>query len=555
MSYLLMLKGPNPGERFDLDREKTILGREHPACHVLLRPLTNDGTTPVVSRRHALLTRDEEGNYYIEDGDGAGRPSRNRTLVNGDKLPFPGKRRLHSDDIITVCDFALLFHDSSEADSSSIDGSLSNDGSSVFLTQPTEQLRLLLELTNRLNRTFDLDRLTADVVDVLLDLFRQADRAFLILVDEASGALVSRRRKLRKPDLPVAFSTKIVERCLKTVQGLLSNDARSEFLGSDSVAVLPVRSAICAPLWSQDRSVFGVLLIDTQNDRKPFGQADLNLLMGVASQASIALSNARFYRDSMARERMNRDLILARQVVRSFLPTGLPVVPGYDFFASNESALEVGGDYYDFIDVADERLAILVGDVAGKGVPAALVMARFSAEARACLRGDPDLAGAVRQLNMAMQPLGATDRFVTLAALLLDPAAHTITVVNAGHPSPLVLRRATGALESVTGGADAAPPLGILDDHPFEKHVIALEPGDSVVLFSDGVTDALNVAGGQFGLAALRTVLQNGGTEPSVLGERVLQAVKEHAAGCAQYDDLTLVCVGRTAPDAADLVS
>jgi serine phosphatase RsbU (regulator of sigma subunit) len=286
------------------------------------------------------------------------------------------------------------------------------------------------------------------------------------------------------------------------------------------------------------------LLLDSQNEKRKFVAEDLKLLMAVANQASIALANARYHRDALVRERLNRDLALAREVVKSFLPAELPKVPSYEFFACNESAREVGGDYYDFLPLAGNRLGILVGDVAGKGVAAALVMARFSAEARACLRTVPDLAAAICQLNTLMQPINLTDRFVTLAALMLDLTTHTATVVNAGHPSPL-LRRANGVIEEIVSKADSGPPIGVLDGYPYVARQIVLRPGDVMILFSDGVTDSLDVQRRFLGTQGLHALLAD--LSPHALGTRIVQAVKAHAAGCEQYDDITLVCFGHTA--------
>ena len=145
----------------------------------------------------------------------------------------------------------------------------------------------------------------------------------------------------------------------------------------------------------------------------------------------------------LARERLKLDLELARGVQRSFLPLRLPEVPGYEFFAHYESAYEVGGDYYDFIPLPRQRVAVLLGDVAGKGVAAALLMAKLSADARFCMLTEPDPAAAFTRLNSLMNQSGIADRFVTLVAAILDPASHTVTLVNAGHPPPLIYHRAT----------------------------------------------------------------------------------------------------------------
>jgi serine phosphatase RsbU (regulator of sigma subunit) len=452
---------------------------------------------------------------------------------------------LRNDDVIKICDFSFIFRD--EDSSSFIEASISHSNSSLFLAQPAEKLKLLLEITNRLSHTLEADVPLPYLVETLLQLFKQADRAFVILEDEATGELVVHSHKVQRPEQegPPCYSASIVMQCLETMEGLLSNDVARQFPASDSIQGLALRSVMCAPLWSQDQQGFGVLLVDSRNDRKRFTQEDLNLLMGVAGQASIALANAKFHRNALVQTRVLRDMELAREVVRSFLPAQLPDIPGYEFFAHYQSAREVGGDYYDFIPITDRQLGILVGDVAGKGVPAALVMTRFSAEARACLRTEAELDQAVRKLNALMLPVSLADRFVTLAALVLDPVTHTITAVNAAHPSPL-LRRAAGQLEEVAPRAHSGPPLAVEAGYAYTALRVELQPGDSLVLFSDGVTDALNVHGRQLGISGVRAAVAGNAAPPRMLGERILQAVKDHATGCSQYDDITLVCVGRT---------
>ena len=508
MPHLLVVKGPNSGHQVDLDRARIIVGRE-PECDIALNSAeTGSSKKNVVSRKHAFIER-VKSEYYIEDGDGNGHPSRNGTVVNDAKLPECGRRKLSYSDIIKICDYTFVFLDGPPGESSSsvIEAAIDHDSGSLF-TQTAEKLKLLLEIGNRLSHTLKLDKLLPQVVDSLLQHFKNADRAFLIGRDEGSYELVTRIVKSRRPgnDASEGYSVAIVEQCMEKVQGLLITDPESEFPTSDSVAGLLLRSVMCAPLWSQDGKAFGVMLLDSQDSCRQFTQEDLNLLMGVASQASIALENARYHRDALDRERLDRDLNLAREVAKSFLPAKLPIIPGYEFFAFNESAHEVGGDYYDLIELGGKKLAILLGDVTGKGVAAALVMARFSAEARVHLRTATDLPSAVRQFNTSVQPLTLTDRFVTLAAVLLDPATHTVAVVNAGHPPPLMLRGGTGALETLSSGD--GPPLGVLDRYAYESSQVLLHPGDTMVVFSDGVTEAMDINGRQFGPQGLRLLLQ-----------------------------------------------
>ena len=223
----------------------------------------------------------------------------------------------------------------------------------------------------------------------------------------------------------------------------------------------------------------------------------------------------------------------------------MPEVAGYEFFAHYEAALEVSGDSYDFIPLPDGRLGVTLGDVAGKGIAAAILMALFSAEVRGCLLANPDVAEAVSRLNAGMHQRGLTDRFVTLAVAVVNPASHKVTLVNAGHPSPLLLRRTTGKLEEATPKEVAGVPISVLDGFEYTSCETDLEPGDALFMFSDGVLDALSARDASFGPGGIQAALTGGTFTPRGLGNRLVQAVKQHAAGRNQFDDITLVAFGR----------
>ena len=245
--------------------------------------------------------------------------------------------------------------------------------------------------------------------------------------------------------------------------------------------------------------------------------------------------------------KVQQDLELAHQMQLSFLPQQLPVVPGYEFFAYYESAQEVGGDYYDFVPIG-ERLAIAVGDVAGKGIAAALLMAKLSADTRFSLSTEPELPRAVAKLNGLLYPqTSQTDRFVTLAGAVLDPARHAITMVSAGHMAPLLYRRKRGSLEVAMTRDETGLPLGILDEQEYPSVQVALEPGDCLLLFTDGLTDAQNRRKQSFqGGVGVAGALEGGDPyTPRTLAKRLIRAVKAHSAGCPQHDDITVVCFGR----------
>jgi serine phosphatase RsbU (regulator of sigma subunit) len=247
----------------------------------------------------------------------------------------------------------------------------------------------------------------------------------------------------------------------------------------------------------------------------------------------------------LARERLKLDLELAREVQRGFLPLRLPEVSGYEYFAHYEPASEVGGDYYDFIPLPGQRMATLLGDVAGKGVAAALLMAKLGADARFCILTEAGPAAAVARLNSLMIRSGIADRFVSLLAAVLDPASHTVTLVNAGHPSPLIYRRATCTVEEAISTEATGLPLGIDDGFEYTSCQVSLKPGDCLLAFTDGVTEAMDVNNVQLQTQGICAAVQGAAWSPRGLGERVVKVVQEFAAGRSQHDDIALVGFGR----------
>jgi serine phosphatase RsbU (regulator of sigma subunit) len=587
MAHLVVLKGLNAKQRIRLDKDRILLGR-NANCDIVLP--ANDFA---VSREHACILR-VQNEFFIED-----MGSRNGTFVNNE--PVTERRLLNDNDRIRICDFLYTFHDPKTVDKpplppevrreqtieepeglSTYEASISS-AEHVFLdSQPTEKLRALVEISNNLRRTLDLDQLLPKIADNLFQLFRQADRAFLIIREEVTDRektvdrLIPKVIKTRRPqdESTASYSRSIVRECLRTVQAFLCEDASTDkrFTMSQSIADFRIRSVMCAPLWSQDdvNKAFGVIQVDTQDRSKKFTHEDLNLLMAVASQASIALENARLHEDLLTRERLRRDLELAHQVQLSFLPEQEPQVAGYEFYAHYESAQEVGGDYYDFIPLPPcpeketvppgskeessiprpehQRWAIMLGDVAGKGVPAALLMAKLSSEARFCLLSRTDPAEAITVLNdLLCKHTCHMDRFVTLAAAVLDPAAHTLTLVNAGHPPPLIYRPSSEKVEEAIWKETIGLPLGVLEGPAYRAQSVTLQPGDCVLLYSDGVTDQLDKQNKLIQQHAIRTALKEGIRAPKVLGDRIVKILKQYAAGRPQQDDITLVCFGRTA--------
>jgi serine phosphatase RsbU (regulator of sigma subunit) len=340
----------------------------------------------------------------------------------------------------------------------------------------------------------------------------------------------------------------MVMHCMERSQAILSeNMPRDRRFGqSPLVKELNLRAVLCVPLCSQDGTAFGAIELDTSDQRKRFSKDDLHLLVNVAGQVSLAQENALLHRHQVARQRLLRDLNVARAVQRCFLPQKLPSLAGYDFFAYSEPVHEVGGDYYDFIPLGEGRLAITLGDIAGKGVPAALLMAKLSAEARCILPTEPDAAVALAELNRMLVEYGApTDRFVTFGAAILDPRAHTLTVGSAGQSALLVYRRASGEVEDALPKDLVGIPLGVSEDWTYQTGRLELQPGDCFLACTDSIIGAWNERREPFGRAGMARALAGAPASVPEIGDCLVEGVRQHLGHGGLLDDLTLLCVGR----------
>jgi sigma-B regulation protein RsbU (phosphoserine phosphatase) len=551
MPTLELLTGPKAGTHWPILDERFVIGRAR-TCNAVVDTAPEGGSArqnASVSRRHALITF-TEGKWFIEDGDGDGRKSRNGTYLNDKKLSYPGRRQLRDQDQIRICDIRCVFR--LDPDSTfSVEASVGHSESGPALdAQPARRLRLLLEMSAALRGSLDADAILDRTLEHLFKMFPQAERGLVVFREDHAGPLVI--RSLCTPSGEPAdprFSTSVIRRCLDGVEAVLGNALPTQFPDSDSISGSPSRSLMCTPLWTLGGQALGAVQLDTRTDDRKFTPDDLRLLLGVASQASISLSNARLHSETLALQRRARDLEVAQQVQRALLPRSLPDVAGYGFYTYYESAQEVGGDYYDFIPLPDGRLAVLLADVAGKGVAAALVVAKFSVEVRVCLENITNPAAAVDRLNSLMMRAAVPEKFVTLAVAVFDPLTHAVVVVNAGHPSPFLLR-SSGEMEEVAPVEITGLPIGIAEGIPYMSREVRLEPGDRLLVFSDGVSEAMDANDKLFGTDGIRTAVGGTSGTPLATGEQLLHAVKKHTAGCDQNDDITVVCFGRAAADA-----
>ncbi len=556
MAVLQVLNGLNPGQQFPLDREKSVMGRS-PDCDIVL-------DVGAVSRFHAQILQ-QGSDYFVED-----LKSRNGTYVNGEVVN--GRRQLKDRDQLKVCDLLFAFHqvvppvktaqptqgsagtvimdDSEMATSSTIMSKLdvSSSGSGLRVTvNPELKLRALLEITRNLAGGLVLEDVLPKILDSLFKVFIQADRGFVVLRETAEGPLIPKAVKYRRnqTDDTVRISRTVVNQAMNTKEALLSADAAtdSRFQMSESIADFRIRSMMCAPLIDSAGRALGVIQIDTLDQRSRFQQDDLDVLASVASQAAFAVENAQLHESVIKQKSYERDLALAHKVQQGLLPSEPPKISTYDFFDFYEPANQVGGDYFDYIELSDDRLGVIVADVSGKGIPAALLMAKVSADTRYFLASERSPSAAICKLNRSFARRGWEDRFVTFVLGLIDCKQNKLTIVNAGHMAPY-LRDANRNVRPL-GEAESGVPLGVDADYPYEEFVCDLNPGDSLTLFTDGFSEAMNAAGDLYGTDRIEEQLRTREDDIVKLGKMILDDVKKFTGDTPQSDDMCLLLFGR----------
>jgi serine phosphatase RsbU (regulator of sigma subunit) len=369
-----------------------------------------------------------------------------------------------------------------------------------------------------------------------------------VLKDTDSGELQVKATKVRneRDDLQrVRLSTTILREAMSKGRALLSADAAHDgrFDQSESVANLRIRSLMCAPLVNQEGDALGAIQVDTLDMRQQFLQEDLDVLASVAAQAGMAVENACLHTATMRQRDLERELEFATQVQLGFLPTERPRLDGYEFYDFYEAAYRVGGDFFDYVVLPGGQVAIGLGDVAGKGIPAALLMARLYSSARYELLTKPTVASALSGLNVDVSMGGLGHRFVTLVFAILDPQTHRLTLSNAGHIPPL-LRNSRGQVTKIAA-EEAGLPLGIDPEIVYGQCEITLEPGDTLVLLTDGVTEAMNPQNEIYGMTRLTKFLETAPADADALGEALVEDVERFSEGRAQRDDICLICFRR----------
>jgi len=550
MAYLKAISGSNAGNQWEVREPRCVLGR-HPDCDIPVDQLD-------ASRHHAQIVA-VGSDYFLED-----LHSRNGTWLNRDRLTK--RRQLSDGDSIRISEMILEFHRgparSPKKAAPSVRVEDRQAPADVSAAVPCEksanrdvdrslaliqaELTALLEIAHALRKSLSLDELLPLVLECVFKIFPAADRGFIVLRAE-DGTPIPRWIKIREGNdsQEARLSSAIVERVLDSQQAVLSADAAGDFRfkASESLGALPIRSVMCAPLIDAGGCSMGVLQIDTVDERSQFRENDLHVFAAVATQAAIAFDHARLHEKSLRQREIERDLELADQIQRGFLPAAPPQIAGYRFFDFYRPASYVGGDYYNYAMLPDGRLAIVVADVVGHGLGAAMLTAKFAAEVRCHLLTAASPACAVAGLNRSLAEAIGDGHFITLLLVVLDPTSGCVTVVNAGHPAA-ILCASGGAAEEI-GGKKAGFPLGVFDAAEYEPFIYELPPGGLIVAYTDGITEAMNAQREVYGAERLCRQLQASCGDPVQFGRNIVDDIRRFVGIHPQLDDMCLVCFGR----------
>jgi serine phosphatase RsbU (regulator of sigma subunit) len=540
MARLVVREGPESGREFPLCGDRAIIGRD-PNVDISLR-------SKAISSHHAQISC-VHGDYFVED-----LGSTNGTFLNGKRvdrrMPLAAKDRLR------VCEFILEFtlppavnllyadlviREKVEADPANQD---------LYALHPAEKLRVVLEITHALGSSLEVQPLLDNLLGHLLRLFPKADRGLIFLFEE--GRLVVRAGRSRRPSdgdgFP--FSQTVVNKSLNDAIGILSEDVRADdrFDQCKSLQGADVGSLLCVPLIGKEDRGLGVIQLDRATSSDPFQGEDLRLLTTLGLQVAVVLENVALQADRLREEVLRKELALARDVQLGFLPASLDPrsLPGCVLYAHVRPAREVSGDFYDFFTLDDGRLVFFVGDVAGKGLPAAMFVGAVCTLARHLATGGGSPADTLSRLNDALAAHNSSSLFVTLAQGIYDSRTGATVLASGGHPRPL-LRRADGRIQEVSGPAGRALGMAAGTLKLTETH-LDLAPGETLVYYTDGFTEALAPDGRtMFGRERLAAALGAVAAQLSLeeWAERLRAAVRQFTGSAELQDDQTLLLLRR----------
>ncbi len=548
MPHLNIKNSEFQNEQFFLTRLRTTIGRS----------ARSDICIPdaFASRLHAEIRKEGDA-FWLQDLGSANGTRYNGSvvsmpipLISGGEIQIGETVITFEDERLRASKNATLIADHTEAldPSKTIALSPQKNPTAEFLdsqfTTRNELLGLISKISIALLSSSGLDETLNQVASLVFEAV-PAERCVIMLRDETleSGMKISVARLRGKDETieEVRISRTVMEEVLQNRKSVLTADAQHDpRYASQTIALQGIRSVLAVPLSVNEDEVFGLVYADSPTTEATFTEEHLNILTTLASVASIRVENARLLEERFERERMERELELATEIQQSFQPSAPPIVDGYEFQGISFSCYEIGGDYYDFIARHDGKMLIALGDVSGKGTAAALLMSSLHAAIHGQVAAKSPLPEIVGSVNRYLSENTPTNRFVTLFIAELNPLDGTLKYINAGHNPPLI-GRINGAVEQLDSGGF---PLGIMPLAEYEIGETHLKSGEALVIYSDGVSEAANLKGEEFGMERLSEVVQKHlAASASGLRDKVESSLSMFTQTAPAGDDITLVIV------------
>src|SRR5580700_6860017 len=506
-----------------------------------------------LSRQHLAIERDGDGWALRDLG------SKNGTMLNG--LKITGRTPLKSGDRITAGHLILVYDsassqkhqpvvvfdqraDSGEPTSTStvitqLEGVIKSDGGIVEAqVLAVSHVSALVRAGNELAGNRPLPELFRFILDLAIQAVKASRGVLMTAEDDNLTVQANQGEGFR-------ISTAVRDRVLNSGLSVLVRDTSIDdaFRERRSIVEQNIRTLMAVPLQTREK-IIGIIYVDSPSLLREFTKDDLNLLTVMANVAAIRIEHTRYAEVEQARQLMARDLEQAAEIQQRFLPAIAPPVRGLDVAGHNAPCRTVGGDYYDFFPYGSSRIAMVLGDVSGKGMPASLLMMGLQARVQVLIEEPKSLGEVMTRLNRITSANCPADRFITLFFCILDGDTGELTFCNAGHNPPLIVR-ANGSYEQLKGGG---PVLGILPFIDYQEYHEQLAEGDALVIYSDGVTEANNPAGDEFEIEGLaEAVIPHRGQSAATIIGRINKAVATYTAGAPPADDITLIVARRVA--------
>ncbi len=406
------------------------------------------------------------------------------------------------------------------------------------------ELSILNEIATTISSTMELDKIIEIIVKKCIKHFR-VEQANISLISEDT-ALMPLQTMVRQYDsdsgrIPFRLDQQITGWMLTKSQPLMINDINEDLRFKSLLNDSPYSSLLSVPMIHKGK-VIGVLTLFNKSGEDDFNDSDLRLLTIIASGSSQVIVNARLLDEEKKLIAVKEELNIAGQIQKKLLPDTLPEILGYQIAGINIPAKEVGGDYYDVIPFGENKFIICLGDVSGKGMPAALLVANLQATIHSLILANEKPSQIVQQANKLVHASTTSDKFITFFMGILDIKTNEFLYCNAGHDKPFVLTRQNNYEELGTGGVC----LGFIPHFDYERDTCTIESEEIVVIFSDGVTEAMNSKEEEFELERLKKIiLANKDSSAEEIMNTVLKEIESHVAGEEQMDDITLIVFKR----------